>query len=414
MCHRATNCGESGKKNAAGFALFFAALLVASTHPDRITAQPHRTLPISVPVEHEIKCEPAMVLGPARIDDAWFHVVRVTLADPAYLHLPELRVQIWVRAANATEPKSLHVVTHQSLRGRTTAMGQLVPLEVGFYSGAGKYEIVVALDDERGNGCSAFTTISTDQSSSAAPATPALAPGELRSVAEFLRLERNSTVLPEKLPNGLRVLYILNIDRWERWRPHWRGTERFAAPLARALLDHPATASLAFAVFSLEDQRYVLDTPFQSVYDIFPLYVDDYGIKPGTVDVTKMSPASEHEFLLNVLGSQSEKIRGADVVVVASPALHWSPGDVEPLAAPLREVGRDRLFIAETAWGLRRKRKLQDGLFRAVETAGGKQLLLVEHRQSRVRKTVNEILRKAYAMPRKPRSVAGRIAPPVN
>lgn len=301
----------------------------------------------------------------------------VLMPSRAILDSKELYVRVWTVPLKDAQgkpfqpPKQTHFTVRRYRTETILASDRhFLRLTGSIATGAGEYRHFLAIDDGKGGGCWREWRVKAKPPRNMVNEI-SLEPGEVRD-PRLVAFSRQRRV--EKQANGLRVAVMLNADNrsWRRVLADGDNMVALAAALRRIAEDE-RVREVALTVFTLEDQEVLYEESFQEEVNFRQLASAFRQLKPGQIEVTKLSLGSEARFLAQVLQEREQRMMDADLVVFAgarSPVNDKvSPAVLESLG-PLR--GRTVTYLVTNPFPIRSREPLsRDVVGHAVKALGG-------------------------------------------
>lgn len=290
---------------------------------------------------------------------------------------PDLYLRVWTVPLKDAQGKPFHppkephlMVNRYRVKNVTQADRSFLRVDGSVTTGAGEYRHFLSIDDGKGFGCIREWRVKAKPPGSMAGSL-SLKPGEVQD-PRLMAFRRQQNV--EKRPDGLRVAVMLNADNrsWRRVLADGNNMTALAATLRR-IAEDARVSEVALTVLTLEDQEVLYDQDFQEQVNFARLGMAFRRLKPGQIEVTKLSEGSEARFLAAVLQKRDERFAGADLLVfigARSPVTDKIPPVALESLRPLH--GRTVSYLITNPFP-RRLRQLisRDMVGHAVKAMGG-------------------------------------------
>ncbi|MCW5964987.1 MAG: hypothetical protein KIT83_13185 [Bryobacterales bacterium] len=209
--------------------------------------------------------------------------------------------------------KSVHFLANRSSIADLKPSGNhFLQVNGSVATGAGEFRHYLSVDDGKGLGCVKEWKVKAKPERALLPEL-ALKPGEATDprLTAFIR----QRAVP-KQESGIRVAVMLNVDNrsWRRVITDSNNMIALAAAL-RKVAEDERVREVALAVFSLEDQNVFFDQEYNEVVDFRRLGIAFRQMKPGQVEVSKLSLGSEARFLAGILREREGRLLEADLIL---------------------------------------------------------------------------------------------------
>lgn len=209
--------------------------------------------------------------------------------------------------------KNAHFLANRFRMADLTSSGnQFLQVNGSIATGAGEYRHYLSVDNGKGLGCVKEWKVKAKPSRELLPEL-VLKPGEATDprLTAFLR----QRTVP-KQESGIRVAVMLNVDNrsWRRVITDSNNMIALAAALRRVAEDE-RVREVALTAFSLEDQTVFFDQQYTEIVDFRRLGNAFRQMKPGQVEVSKLSLGSEARFLAGILREREDRLSQADLIL---------------------------------------------------------------------------------------------------
>lgn len=244
---------------------------------------------------------------------------RILLPMKAVRDSDHLRIRIWtvpLKDANGNpfEPqRGPHFMANRfRMEDFAQSSNQFMQIDGSIATGAGEYRHFLSVDNGKGLGCVKEWRAKAKPSRALLPELE-LEPGEATDprLTSFMRQRQVA-----KRENGIRVAVLLNADN-RSWRRVLTDSGNMIAIAAavRKVAEDERVLETSLTVFSLHDQTELFDQDFDATVDFRRLGYAFRQLKPGQVDLSKLSAGSEAQFLADVIRKREQRLSEADLIL---------------------------------------------------------------------------------------------------